>query len=215
MQVGRVFVEGVDVGKRHRTASPEKVKTLADSMKAIGLQQPISVWSPDDDTCDLVAGLHRLEAAKLLGWEEIDCVFVDMDEVERELWEIAENLHRVDLTKEERDRQIRRYAELIELRATKLKVGQSDPLSAPISKKGGRGNEGLASKVAEETGLSKRTVNRVLNPAPPKPPVEYKDADEEQFDALCRAWNRASTKARGMFDEWREENETPVMDQAS
>lgn len=70
----------------------------------------------------------------------------------------AENLHRADLTKEERDRQIRRYAELL---------GQS-PQSAAIEsrREDGKGHrkEGVASIIAKETGISKDTVERALNP---------------------------------------------------
>jgi hypothetical protein len=33
----------------------------------------------------LVAGRHRLAAALRLGWEQIDCLFVDMDEIGREI----------------------------------------------------------------------------------------------------------------------------------
>ena len=67
MKVGKCFVDAVSVGERLRSFDPEKVEAFAESMDAIGLQHPISVWSPDTDTLDLVTGLHRLEAAKKLG----------------------------------------------------------------------------------------------------------------------------------------------------
>jgi ParB-like chromosome segregation protein Spo0J len=60
----------------------------------------------------LVTGLHRLEAAKRLGWDEIDALFVTGNEIDRELQEIAENLHRSELTVLERDTLIGRWAEL-------------------------------------------------------------------------------------------------------
>ena len=62
-------VDMVQVGDRLRSLDPEKVAALAESMDAFGLQQPISVWSDSIDTLELVAGLHRLEAARRLGWE--------------------------------------------------------------------------------------------------------------------------------------------------
>ena len=64
----------------------------------------------------LVAGRRRLAAAQSLGWSHIDCLEVDDNAVEAEMWEIAENLHRLDLTKEHRDEHIRRYADLLESR---------------------------------------------------------------------------------------------------
>ena len=64
LRVGKCFVDALNVGKRLRSIDPEKVAALQESIGRIGLQQPISVWSPDDDTLDLVAGRHRFEAVK-------------------------------------------------------------------------------------------------------------------------------------------------------
>ncbi len=57
MRFGKVFTDGVDIPERLRRTDADKVKALAESMEAIGLQQPISVWSPDATTCDLVGQL--------------------------------------------------------------------------------------------------------------------------------------------------------------
>jgi ParB-like chromosome segregation protein Spo0J len=42
-------------------------------------------------------GRHRLEAARILGWEDIPAVVSDGTETEAKMWEIAENLHRADV----------------------------------------------------------------------------------------------------------------------
>ncbi len=111
-------------------------------------------------TIQPVAGHHRLAAAKKLGWDEIPCFIIEGDNLTAEMWEISENLHRADLSKEQRDEYIRRYAELLRRQEIeKAKVVQSEPLSPPT----GRGNKGVARKIADETGLSKSTVQRVLN----------------------------------------------------
>lgn len=68
-------------------------------------------------------GAHRLAAAKSLGWSHIDCIEVEDDAITAELWELAENLHRHDLTKERLDEHIRRYAALLE--SQKLQSPQS------------------------------------------------------------------------------------------
>ena len=202
MELGKVFVESVIVGKRHRALEVPKVDSLAESMKAIGLQQPISVYVDGEDAAYLVAGHHRLEAARKLGWEEIPATFVRMNPVEREMWEIAENLFRVDLSKEQRDAHIRRYAELLtEREAANDKI----PQTAAFSKVGaGRGNKGIAKKIADETGLSDDTVRRALNPQPPKlvtPRTVVNDDDSVvvQVNSLIAAWNRAGPEARQRF----------------
>jgi hypothetical protein len=82
------------------------VTNLAESMAEIGLQTPISVLVedvPGDEAvrATLVAGRHRLEAARRLGWPMIECVpLTDPDQAR--MWEISENLHRADLTDDER-----------------------------------------------------------------------------------------------------------------
>ena len=43
-----------------------KVKALAESIQAVGLQNPIHVWKASDNEVILVAGHHRLAAAKQL-----------------------------------------------------------------------------------------------------------------------------------------------------
>lgn len=134
---------------------------LKASIAELGLRTPITVMSQSDgpDTrLILVAGLHRLEAVRQLGDETIECVVIDDDPVEAELWEIAENLHRADLTKEQRDEQIRRYAVLIERKeaaATECRTSLADGRVA-----GPQHQPGTAKRVAKETGLNIRTVQR-------------------------------------------------------
>lgn len=103
MKIERIVVEDVHVGNRLRALNEQTVATLTESMRRLGQLSPISVYRLDDGTLCLVAGFHRLEAAKRLGWIEIEAVFSTGNEIERELQEIAENLHRSELTALERD----------------------------------------------------------------------------------------------------------------
>lgn len=202
MDLDRVFVDDVVIGERHRALDESKVASLVESIKVIGLQTPISVHIEDDQT-HLVAGLHRLEAAKRLGWEFIDASILRVSEIDRELWEIAENLHRVDLTKEQRDEHVRRYAELIEAREKNQM--QQDAAPEIGYKKPPPQKKGTARRVAEETGLSVDTVRRALNPAPPKPaptpadPLNDYEAVDKQVARLMSAWNAAGKEAREQF----------------
>lgn len=148
----------------------------------------------------VVAGAHRLAAAKSLGWSHIDCIEVEDDAITAELWELAENLNRHDLSKEQRDAHIRRYAELLTERREVLRQSGAKPITGPL---GGR-PQGVAAEISANTGLSKRTVDRALNPKPPKPHlVEVKDAFDvvaSQADAIVRAWNRACPEARQLVE---------------
>ncbi len=85
------------IEKDHRPLIDEAVRRIACSMSEIGLRSPIAVhkgWGRHF----LVAGRHRLEAAKSLGWSSIECEIIDDDKVEGRLWNWAENAHRADLT---------------------------------------------------------------------------------------------------------------------
>ena len=67
-------------------------------MRQLGLLQPISITH----THRLIAGLHRLEAAKLLGWKTIPAHVLRVSGTEARLLECDENLIRSDLTVLER-----------------------------------------------------------------------------------------------------------------
>ncbi|WP_456320441.1 hypothetical protein [Sphingobium chungbukense] len=188
-------------------------------MKQIGLRQPITIRVVDDyvgsdgQKADgvpvLVAGYHRLEAARILGWEKIDAIDADDDDLSAELWEIAENLHRHDLSKEQRDEHIRRYAELLEAR----QVTQN---AAPVSKltdgrsKGPQHEKGIPRQIAEETGLSVDTVRRALKPKPVhhEPPKEVHDVHDQARRRMMSAWNNATEEDRQWFRDW---IDSPVM----
>lgn len=207
----------IEIGERHRALSTDAVERLAASMADIGLRHPITVRVADMMVLDgqevegvpvLVAGAHRLAAAKKLGWAEIDCIEVEDDPIAAELWELSENLHRLDLTKDQRDEHIRRYAELLEKRREVSRQNGAKPESTPI---GGR-PKGVAREIADETGVSVRTVQRALNPKPvpePKNALPDHDVVTVQFNALMSAWNRAGREARERF---MDEIDGPVFD---
>ena len=79
----------------------------------------------------------------------------DDDALKAEVWELAENLHRCDLTKEQRDEHIRRYGEVLELRAV-----QSAPV-VPIDRSAGRNCPASCGTNAAE--IAKGKVNLPLH----------------------------------------------------
>src|SRR3984957_17419013 len=73
-----------------------------------------------------VAGRNRLEALRTIGREQAPVRIVDFSDIEAQLWQFSENLHRAELTKLEYDRQVVRYAELLKIKL----AGETD---SPIS----------------------------------------------------------------------------------
>ena len=63
------------------------------SINIVGLINPVTV----DKKNNLIAGEHRMEACRHLGFDEIECSVLDCDELRMELAEIDENLIRNDL----------------------------------------------------------------------------------------------------------------------
>jgi len=96
----------------------------------------------------------------------------------------TENLHRLDLTKEQRDEHIRRYAELLEARREAAKaivtqLGEQSP--KPVGRP-----KSINQEIADATGLGRETVRRALNPKPPvreRPPIQHR---KEHSPCLAR-----------------------------
>ncbi len=81
----------------------ESIISLAESIKAHGIIQPLTlrVLSPEDEPFgglyELVAGERRLRAARLLGFEEVPCIILDVNAAESAQIALIENLQRQDL----------------------------------------------------------------------------------------------------------------------
>lgn len=145
------------VGPRHRQTRRDAVDALADSIRDIGLKTPITVRElSDDGDVELIAGAHRLAAAKRLGWERIDCFVLRCDAVEAEKWQIAENLHRAELTTLERDQHVARWVELVS-------APQVSSQSA-TKPEGGRPESGVR-KAARELNIPKDDAHRAVKVA--------------------------------------------------
>lgn len=89
----QIPVNAVVVGNRMRQLNEGKVLELMQSYEEIGVINPISL----DEDLFLLAGFHRLEAARNLGWETIEAKIFSQEDLQRELIEIDENLIRNEL----------------------------------------------------------------------------------------------------------------------
>ena len=152
-------VNEIKVRPGRRDAAPEAVETLAGSIVESGLMNPVTV----DAGYNLIAGLHRLEAAKLLGWTEIECSVLAVDEVHAELAEIDENLIRTNLSD----------LELAEVLARRKKIYEAlHPATVARNLPGHASNYGssdgkstgeekpFSQDTAEKMGVSPRTIER-------------------------------------------------------
>jgi ParB family chromosome partitioning protein len=118
------------------------VDELAESINHNGLLTPIAVT----EGLRLVAGLHRIEACKALGWREIPALVLKGDALLAQLAELDENLVRTELTALERAEHLARRKAIYEAlhpetrhghhrnrpnRQAEGKVAESAPLPQP------------------------------------------------------------------------------------
>ncbi len=158
MNTTSIPLDRIDVGSGRRALSRPAVASLAASMAEVGLLAPISVY-PVGAAFELIAGRHRVEAARSLGWTEIDAVLVDLEAIDREIAEIDENLVRHALTAADECRQTARRKELYLLK---------HPETANPNVRGGPGrgkktsadsaSVSFATDTAAGTGRSARSV---------------------------------------------------------
>ena len=154
----RIKISSIKINPGRREAEPKAVEELARSITAVGLMNPVTL----DQNNTLVAGLHRLEAAKLLGWTEIECTTIGMDSVQAKLAEIDENIVRTKLNRQELCEQLLRRKEIYETLHPETRHGMRNGQTAKNANLATLETKSFAEDTAEKTGMSKRAVSRLL-----------------------------------------------------
>jgi len=151
MKIKEISVKSIRLGD-HRPINKRKLAAISESMREIGLKTPITVRQKKNGALVLIAGQHRLEAAKRLGWKEIDCFIVKGANVNARLWTVAENLHRADLQPLEQANSLKEWERLLKKRANGVQDAQP----------GGRQphDKGVSS-TAKALGMSREKVRRL------------------------------------------------------
>jgi ParB family chromosome partitioning protein len=183
-EAGNCTVAKIVIGKRRRALDPVKVDDLAASIRRVGLRHPITVTPMFEgdveagfrrgkkvyaDQMRLVAGLHRLEAVKKLGWRTIPVsVIPHRYPLHCELWEIDENLARAELTELERGEHLADRKAIYEQLHPETKAGAAQALGMNRAL-GNDVSDKLAptftADTAAKTGLSQRAIERAIHRA--------------------------------------------------
>jgi N6-adenosine-specific RNA methylase IME4/ParB-like chromosome segregation protein Spo0J len=172
-------ISTITVKQGRRAIDSAKVRELANSMSEIGLINPITV-TPDKV---LITGAHRLAAARLLGWTDIDATEVELDDLLERLHEIDENLRRNELHYLDRGNAIKRRDELLTKAGLMSKRGDNRFTdrcadSAHLKTK---------QDVADEIGISRRVMfeeKQIATNILPEVQDAIKAADLPKTDAL-------------------------------
>jgi ParB/RepB/Spo0J family partition protein len=139
-------IDDIIIPEGRREVDPAVVKRLADSIESIGLRHPVTVRKKGEQYI-LVAGRHRIEACKKVGREHVPAIIVSMTNAEARMWEIAENLHRAELSRLERSNQIGEWVQLV-----------SDNLSQTRRE----GRPGALAAASRGLGIGEKDVQRAV-----------------------------------------------------
>ena len=157
----QIRISEIKINPGRRDTQQRNVEELARSIAAVGLMNPVTVTQ--DNT--LIAGLHRLEAAKLLGWTEIECTVSDADGLQAELAEIDENFVRAGLSHRELGDLLLRRKELYEAIHPETRQGQRNGQTAKNDNLTVLAAKPFSEDTADKLGISKRTVERLVQTA--------------------------------------------------
>lgn len=168
-------ISTITVKQGRRAIDSAKVRELANSMNEIGLINPITV-TPDKV---LITGAHRLEAARLLGWTDIQATVSQLDGLRAELAEIDENLMRNELHFLDSGNLQARREDLLREIGVRASVGRPEKNTAKLAVL-------TTADIAEQAGMSERTFYRRKQLAKriiPEAQEAIKEADCTQKDA--------------------------------
>lgn len=156
----QIKITDIKINPNRRTLNIDKVKELSESIKDIGLLNPITLNQDNQ----LIAGLHRIEAYKLLNRDFIECNIINVDTLNGKLAEIDENLMRNDLHFIERGECLKQrkiiYEELYPetKRESSLKQHRNEIISF-------REEPAFTDSTAKSFNVSKRTIEQEIQMA--------------------------------------------------
>ena len=127
----KIKITNIDVGKfAIREKFDEKhVKEILESFKVDGQWNPIIVRSIGDGRYELIAGHYRLQAAKELGWDEVEALVKDLADVDASFLSLKTNIMHSDMTAREQGLVLQKIVEKYKLSgsevARRLNVSQT------------------------------------------------------------------------------------------
>lgn len=172
-QIVALPLDLVIVGERLRTVDEDYVALIAASMQEKGQQTPIQVGPADTDGRHrLIAGGHRMAAARMAGLATIDAIISEVTGLEADLLEIDENLMRRELSALDRAVFLARRKDVYEALHPqtahgKAKKGKDLEKSTSLSTFAERFTAATAAKL----GVDERTIQRAVARAAIHPEV--------------------------------------------
>lgn len=158
-EVKRILLSKILVTPRQRAVDDCYARVIGASMVEHGQLQPILVRSTPaaERPYTLVIGGHRVTGAAMFSLEALDAVIVKANALEAQALELAENLHRRDLSVLDRAQFLAVYRALCEEKYGPVRPGGAhDHRLALWSTEGA---SGFSQAAADQLGLSKRSAH--------------------------------------------------------
>lgn len=175
-----ISIASVEIANdRLKAFSADKAAEIRDSMEDLGLLSPILVSTPGKSGRHrLIGGLHRLEAAKLLGWEAIPAILLDLSGIKARLAEIDENLARGTLSPLEWARHFAERKAVYEDLHPETRHG-GDRRSTKFANLA-TWSDRFTSSAAKQFSMSERSIHRALE--------RYREIDPDVQTAIANTW---------------------------
>lgn len=164
MSQNRVRLDDIVIRDRLRPVSAAGVAALVASINETGvMKDAIHVRKKKDGKLHLVAGGHRVAAARELGWQDIEAkVWTDVTDDWARLMEIDDNLAGAEMTALDNAVFLARRKEVYERLHPEAKAVMGAALAAKRWSSDASDIVSFASATAEKFGISKRHVERMI-----------------------------------------------------
>ena len=161
-----VNIDNIHVIDRIIYPSQTRIDTMAKSLSGpMGQINAVLITKHLHSAWKVVAGATRVLAGEQLKWKQIEATIIGADnDFEYQLIEVAENLHRHDLSETERVKLKKVEGELFaKRRAFFNKLLEENPELPKAKAKGGRGHKGGVRNAARQAGVAETTAREHVN----------------------------------------------------
>uniref|UniRef100_UPI00402BAAE8 ParB/RepB/Spo0J family partition protein n=1 Tax=Methylomonas sp. SPW-1 TaxID=3438877 RepID=UPI00402BAAE8 len=157
-QYSMIYLDMIEVKAQIReefSDDENSLEGLAANIAEHGVLQPILIRPNETGGYDLVAGERRYRAAKIAGLSQIPAIIKEMTDEQADDAQMAENIHRKNLTQLEEARKIRRDLEKLE-----AQFGKGKAIEPLLEKYNGKSRSWL-SKRLELLNLPDQTIRLI------------------------------------------------------
>ncbi|OAI10730.1 hypothetical protein A1359_15835 [Methylomonas lenta] len=144
-QYSLIYLDMIEVKAQIREEFSDEdnsLEGLAANITEHGVLQPILIRPNETGSYDLVAGERRFRAAKIAGLAQIPAIIKEMSDEQADDAQMAENIHRKNLTQIEESRKIKRDLDNLE-----LKLGKGKATEALLEKYGSKSRSWLSKRL--------------------------------------------------------------------